>query len=89
MSPVLFVLGCICHSLHPSCSSAYLKLPKVVEDLCRDRYDYICHSYEVMNEFKQFQEFVNIQPHGILRLSQTRWLSVQYSGGVECSCFAF
>lgn len=77
VSPNLFVLGCICHSLHLCCSSACLKLPKVVEDLCRDIYNYICHSPKRMNEFKQFQEFVNIQPHRILRPSQTRWLSLQ------------
>ena len=77
VSPNLFVIGCVCHSLHLCSSAACLKLPKTVEDLCRDIYNYLCHSPKRLNEYKDFQQFTNIEPHKLLHPSQTRWLSLQ------------
>lgn len=75
--PHLFVIGCICHSLHLCSSAACLKLPKSVEELCRDIHSYINHSPKRLLKFQEFQQFVRADSHRILYASQTRWLSLE------------
>ncbi|XP_018571105.1 uncharacterized protein LOC108910845 [Anoplophora glabripennis] len=75
--PNIFVIGCICHSLALCASSAANKLPKEIEDFVRNLYNYLNGSAKRLKDFKQFQDFVNIKPHKLLRLSQTRWLSLE------------
>ena len=75
--PNLFVLGCICHSLHLCSSNACLKLPRSIEDFCRDLYNYIFHSPKRILQFKEMQKFAALEPHRLLHPSQTRWLSLQ------------
>ncbi|XP_066969329.1 protein FAM200C-like [Macrobrachium rosenbergii] len=75
--PHLFVIGCICHSLHLCSSAACLKLPKAVEDLCKDIHNFINHSPKRLVKFKEFQEFVRVDFHRLLYSSQTRWLSLE------------
>lgn len=75
--PDLFVIGCICHSLHLCSSAACKKLPKAVEELCRDIHVYINHSPKRLIKFQEFQEFVDVVSHRILTASQTRWLSLE------------
>ncbi|XP_064083008.1 uncharacterized protein LOC135199023 [Macrobrachium nipponense] len=74
--PNLFVLGCICHSLHLCSSAACQKLPSAVEDLCRDIHRYINHSPKRLVKFHEFQDFVRVDSHRILHPCQTRWLSL-------------
>lgn len=74
--PNLFVLGCICHSLHLCSSAACQKLPRSVEDLCKDIHSYINHSPKRLVKFQEFQDFVRIDSHRILHPCQTRWLSL-------------
>lgn len=74
--PFLFVVKCICHSFHLCASYACEKLPRYVEDLTRDVYNYFNSSPKRTVEFEQFQHFCNIKIHKILHPSQTRWLSV-------------
>ncbi|CAH0551113.1 unnamed protein product [Brassicogethes aeneus] len=73
----IFVMGCICHSLHLAASAAAKKLPNAVEDFVRDIYNYLSGSSKRLKEFKEFQDFVNCKPHKILKPSQTRWLSLE------------
>lgn len=75
--PQLFTLGCTCHSFNLCTSHACNKLPSSIEDLARDIYSYFSHSSKRINELNEFQSFYNIEPHKILKLSQTRWLSLQ------------
>ncbi|KYN50523.1 hypothetical protein ALC57_00163, partial [Trachymyrmex cornetzi] len=75
--PNLFVLGCICHSMHLCASTACLKLPSAMEDLARDIYTYFKNSSQRINEFAEFQVFLKLKPHKILKVSQTRWLSIE------------
>ena len=74
--PDLFVLRCICHSAHLCASKACEKLPRTVEDIIHDVYNYFAHSAKRLAEFKQFQYFAETEPHRLLRPCQTRWLSL-------------
>lgn len=74
--PDLFILKCSCHSFSLCANYACEKLPKIVEDLARDIYSYLQHSFKRQTEFKEFQEFVSVKPHKMLQPSQTRWLSL-------------
>ena len=65
--PSLFVMKCICHSFHLCSSYACQKLPRSVEDV----YSYF-QSPKQSSMLKEFQEFVNIKPHKILHVCQTR-----------------
>jgi hypothetical protein len=42
--PNLFGFKCICHSFHLCASYACMKLPKYVEDVARDIYNYISNN---------------------------------------------
>ncbi|XP_050298659.1 uncharacterized protein LOC126737704 [Anthonomus grandis grandis] len=73
----LFVLGCTCHSLHLCSSAACTKLPKSVEEFVRSLYNHFSNSAKRIADFEQFQFFIDLKPHKMLRPSQTRWLSLQ------------
>lgn len=75
----IFVVGCICHSLHLCASAAAMKLPREIEDFVRDIYNYLSCSSKRLGEYQEFQEYVNVKPHALLRPSQTRWLSLEVS----------
>lgn len=75
-TPNLFILKRLCHSFHLCASYACVKLPRVVEDLLRDVYNYFNASPKRKNMFKKFQSLLNLKPHKPLDPSQTRWLSL-------------
>ena len=75
--PNLFTMKCLCHSAHLCASHACEKLPRSVEDMVRDTYSYFSHSAKRLTEFAKFQHFAEVEPHKILKHSQTRWLSLQ------------
>lgn len=75
--PHIFLLKCICHSFHLCASSACSKLPKGVEDVTRDVYNYIANSPKRVQVLKEFQVFTQTKIHKILHPSQTRWLSLE------------
>lgn len=74
--PSLFIMTCICHSFHLCASYSCKKLPRMVEDLVRDIYNFISCSPKRTTELNEFQKFLDIKPHEILQPSQTRWLSL-------------
>lgn len=74
--PNIFILKCTCHSFHLCASYACTKLPRFIEDLVRDIYNYFSSSPKRVAEFKNFQVFCDLKVHKILHPSQTRWLSV-------------
>lgn len=74
--PNLYTIKCICHSFHLCASYACQKIPRFVEDLTRDIYNYFASSPKRVTELEKFQIFCNAKVHKILHPSQTRWLSV-------------
>lgn len=75
--PNIFVMGCLSHSLHLCASKACASLPNEIEDFSRNIYNYFAHSAKRQHEFKEFQQFVEAEPHKLLRPCQTRWLSLE------------
>ena len=69
------VVKCSCHLIHLASSYAALKLPKSLEDLCRDVYAHFSISSKRQDAYKEFQEFFEVEPHKLLSPGQTRWLS--------------
>ncbi|KAL5237008.1 hypothetical protein ACI65C_004418 [Semiaphis heraclei] len=74
--PGVFIMRCICHSLHLCCSEAYKSLPRRLEDFARNVFNFFSHSSKHQSQFIEFQQFLNIDVHKILHPSQTRWLSL-------------
>lgn len=74
--PSIFVMRCICHTSHLCASYACEKLPRTPEDLIHGVYNYFSHSAKRQGEFQKFQVFAQVEPHQILKRSQTRWLSL-------------
>lgn len=76
LCPGITILKCICHSLHLCANDATKELPYTCEKLARNVYNYFKNSNKRQSEFKEFQQFVEIDIHRILRPAQTRWLSL-------------
>ncbi|XP_026465882.1 uncharacterized protein LOC113369316 [Ctenocephalides felis] len=74
--PNLFTMKCICHSFALCASHACEKLPRGLEDFCREVFNHIQNSPKRIGDFKTFQAFTNIKPHKILHPAQTTWLSL-------------
>ncbi|XP_071056480.1 uncharacterized protein [Onthophagus taurus] len=74
----LYVMKCICDLFHLCASYACQKLPRFIEDLTRDIYNYFASSSKRISDFKEFQEFYEVKLHKILQPSQRRWLSVHF-----------
>lgn len=74
--PNLYTMKCICHSFHLVASYACKQLPRFIEDLVRDIYNYIQDSPKRINMFKKFQKLLSLKPHRLLHPCQTRWLSL-------------
>ncbi|XP_060858585.1 uncharacterized protein LOC132935958 [Metopolophium dirhodum] len=74
--PGIFVMKCICHSLHLCCSEACKSLPRRIEDFARNVFNFFSHSSKRQSQYIEFQNFFNISVHKLLHPSQTRWLSL-------------
>lgn len=72
----LFIMKCICHSFYLCASYACGKIPRFVEEVIREIYNYFSSSPKRTVEFKEFQLFCNLKIHKLLHPCQTRWLSV-------------
>ena len=68
---------CSCHLIHLVSSHAASKLPKSVEDLCRDVYAHFHRSSKRQDVYREFQAFYGTEPLKLLSPAQTRWLSLQ------------
>lgn len=75
--PNIIIVKCSCHMIHLCASYACLKLPKSLEDLCRNIFTHFNLSSKRQDAFKEFQNFVGVEPHKILSPGQTRWLSLE------------
>ena len=75
-SPTCLVLKCVCHSTALSVSHASKLLPRSIDQLIRDIYNYFSQSAKRIDQFKEFQEFTDTPQHRILRFYDIRWLSL-------------
>lgn len=75
--PLLKVNKCVSHCLAKASSEACKSIPQWVEDVVRSIYNYIGNSPKRLNEFKTLQEEFDETPYRVLKLSQTRWLSLE------------
>ena len=75
--PNIFIVKCSCHLIHLVSSYAALKLPKSLEDLCRDIYNHFHRSSKRQDVYQQFRSFFNAEPSKVLSPGQTRWLSLE------------
>ena len=75
--PNVTAIKCSCHLIHLVSSYAAMKLPKGLEDLCRDIFNHFHCSSKRQELYQQFQTFFNTEPHKILSPGQTCWLSLE------------
>jgi len=78
LCPNMVHIKCICHSLL-LCSSYALKvMPRNVEFLVAETYNWFCHSTLRQNKYKDLYKCINVgeEPFKILKMSDTRWLSI-------------
>ena len=74
--PGIIVPKGICHSRHIGASEACNVLPRDIEQLARDVFNFFSKSSKRQAQFQQFQTFFNIDIKKMLHPSQTRWLSL-------------
>lgn len=67
---------CACHSSALAVSYACKKLPKALDQIVKEVYNYFGHSSKRKREFAEFQTFVESEHHNILRHYDIRWLSL-------------
>lgn len=70
--PDVFTVKCSCHPIHLVSSQAALKLPKGLEDLCRDVFAHFSRSSKRQDTYQEFQQFFNVEPYKLLSPGQTR-----------------
>ena len=76
VAPGLFVLKFYCHTFHLIAEHASKALSKTANQLIHDVYNYFKLSPNRQKSYAEFQSFLELDIHKILKLCQTRWLSV-------------
>ena len=76
-APGLIVSNCICHSSALIASKTCATLPRSCEDLIRSVATYLSGSAKRCTILREFQELLDVEKQKILKLSDTRWLSMQ------------
>ena len=75
--PHLVAIHCNCHIAALIANASCKVLPGELEDLTTDVWYYFQKSQKRLREFEQFQSFVEVKPHKLLKSCQTRWLSLE------------
>ncbi|XP_047039292.1 uncharacterized protein LOC124644115 [Helicoverpa zea] len=78
--PNLILIRCTCHSLQLAVSHASEHtLPRNIEFLIRETYNWFAHSTKRKNEYHEIYETINCgeAPLKILQVCDTRWLSIE------------
>ena len=73
--PNIACFKCKCHSFALCASEAAKTLPRWVETLLRNVFNFFSHSAKRRYEYETFQEIHEIEPSQLLHPSITRWLS--------------
>lgn len=74
-APNIFVLKCYCHTFHLVAEHASKVLSKTADQVIHDVYNYFKMSPNRQKSYVEFQKFVDVDSHRILKPCQTRWLS--------------
>ncbi|XP_052826877.1 uncharacterized protein LOC128248759 [Octopus bimaculoides] len=72
--PIVFTIGCVCHSFALCSSHAVRVLPSYLESFLKDL-TYFSRSSKRQSDFYMIQSVVGTKENNIPKLSQTRWLS--------------
>lgn len=73
----IFIFGCVCHQMHLCAMHASKYLPSYIELLTKDIYAHFSWSTKRRLAFKEYQEFLSLDFHNILKSGATRWLSLE------------
>lgn len=76
VNPYCVFVKCMCHSVALAVSHSCKVLPRAIEQLVKDVYSYFSQSSKRQREFAEFQNFLNLDHHKILRHYDIRWLSL-------------
>ena len=74
-NPQCMVIKCACHSCALAVSHACSVLPRHLEQLVKECYNYFSCSSKRTLEFQEFQDFTNSNQYRMLRFYSIRWLS--------------
>ena len=75
--PSVVSFHCNCHVAALIANHACKELPDFLDDLTIQIWYYFQKSPKRQRMFKEFQEFVDVKPHKLLKAGQTRWLSLE------------
>ncbi|GFO33333.1 connexin 27.5 [Plakobranchus ocellatus] len=79
-SPHIFSIGCICHLANLCVKAGVKALPMKLDDLLVDIFYFFQHSSERLKDYKEFQDFIEVEEEKILKHCPTRWLSLEKVG---------
>lgn len=75
--PWIVPIKCSGDLIRQCASRASLKLPKSLEDLCRNIHSHFRMCLQKRDAFREFQDFPNADDHRILGAGHTRWLAMK------------
>lgn len=76
VNPNCVFVKCVYHSVALAVSYACKELPRNIEQVVKDVYNYFSHSSKRQREFIEFQDIVGSDNHNILRHYEIRCLSL-------------
>ena len=75
--PCIISLHCNCHIAALIANYSCKVMPNELEELTTDVWYYFQKSPKRLREFEQFQAFLDVKPHKLLKSCSTRWLSLE------------
>ena len=75
-NPSCIVITSVCHSTALSVCHSSKTLPRNINQLVLDIYNYVSQSAKRIFKFKEFQDFTDKPKHRILKFYDIRWLSL-------------
>ena len=75
--PSLMSFHCNCHIAALIANHACKELPNYLDDLTVQIWYFFQKSPKRQRVFQEFQQFVDVKPHKLLKAGQTRWLSLE------------
>ncbi|XP_046841016.1 uncharacterized protein LOC124435111 [Xenia sp. Carnegie-2017] len=78
LCPNIIHIRCICHSIQLCSSHALKVMPRNVELMVSETYNWFSHSTSRQRKYRQIYSAINVEEAAlkILKLSDTRWLSI-------------
>ncbi|XP_026475949.1 uncharacterized protein LOC113381200 [Ctenocephalides felis] len=72
--PGIYIMKCLCHSLHLCASNACSELPPECEKLPQLVHNHFSVSSKRQYAYKRIQSILDLKQHKVLQPAQTRWL---------------